>query len=93
LTIPQAVTTPKRTFVIVSLGCAKNTVDSEAMEQLLLASGHARAADARSADLLIVNTCGFIESAKQESIGTLLQLGADKRPDQKLIATGCLAER
>jgi len=78
---------------MVSLGCAKNTVDSEAMEQLLLASGHARAADARSADLLIVNTCGFIESAKQESIDTLLQLGADKRPDQKLIATGCLVER
>jgi ribosomal protein S12 methylthiotransferase len=82
-----------RSFLIVSLGCAKNTVDSEAMEQLLLASGHVRASDARSADLLIVNTCGFIESAKQESIDTLLQLGADKRRDQKLIATGCLVER
>ena len=82
-----------KTFVIVSLGCAKNTVDSEAMEQLLLASGHRRAADASSADLLIVNTCGFIESAKQESIDTLLQLGAEKRSDQKLIATGCLVER
>jgi ribosomal protein S12 methylthiotransferase len=82
-----------RSFLIVSLGCAKNTVDSEAMEQLLLASGHVRASDARSADLLVVNTCGFIESAKQESIDTLLQLGADKRHDQKLIATGCLVER
>jgi ribosomal protein S12 methylthiotransferase len=82
-----------RTFLIVSLGCAKNTVDSEAMEQLLLASGHVRAADASSADLLIVNTCGFIESAKQESIDTLLQLGSEKRQDQKLIATGCLVER
>jgi ribosomal protein S12 methylthiotransferase len=82
-----------RSFLIVSLGCAKNTVDSEAMEQLLLASGHVRAGDAQSADLLIVNTCGFIESAKQESIDTLLQLGADKRHDQKLIATGCLVER
>lgn len=81
------------TFHVVSLGCAKNTVDSEAMEQLLLASGHARAADAGSADLLIVNTCGFIESAKQESIDTLLQLGADKRQDQRLVATGCLVER
>src|SRR5438477_3215891 len=83
----------KKSFHIVSLGCAKNTVDSEAMEQLLLASGHARAADARSADLVIVNTCGFIESAKQESIDTLLQLGAEKRQEQKLIATGCLVER
>ena len=82
-----------RSFLIVSLGCAKNTVDSEAMQQLLLASGYRRASDAASADLLIVNTCGFIESAKQESIDTLLQLGADKRADQKLIATGCLVER
>jgi ribosomal protein S12 methylthiotransferase len=82
-----------RSFLIVSLGCAKNTVDSEAMEQLLLASGYRRAPDSGSADLLIVNTCGFIESAKQESIDTLLQLGADKRADQTLIATGCLVER
>jgi ribosomal protein S12 methylthiotransferase len=80
-------------FHIVSLGCAKNTVDSEAMEQLLLASGHRRATDAGSADLLIVNTCGFIESAKQESIDTLLRLGEEKRGEQKLIATGCLVER
>jgi ribosomal protein S12 methylthiotransferase len=63
------------------------------MEQLLLASGHRRAADSSSADVLIVNTCGFIESAKQESIDTLLQLGEAKRADQKLIATGCLVER
>ncbi len=87
-----APTTTKR-FHIVSLGCAKNTVDSEAMEQLLLAAGHQRATDATSADLLIVNTCGFIESAKQESIDTLLELGSEKRADQKLIATGCLVER
>ncbi|HEX8969734.1 MAG TPA: 30S ribosomal protein S12 methylthiotransferase RimO [Chloroflexota bacterium] len=82
-----------QSFLIVSLGCAKNTVDSEAMEQLLLASGHRRAADAESADLLIVNTCGFIESAKQESVDTLLELSDAKRADQKLIATGCLVER
>jgi ribosomal protein S12 methylthiotransferase len=63
------------------------------MEQLLLAAGHVRAADSSSADLLIVNTCGFIEAAKQESIDTLLELGAEKRADQKLIATGCLVER
>src|SRR5579859_8021127 len=87
------IATPARRFHIVSLGCAKNTVDSEAMEQLLLAAGHRRAATPADADLLIVNTCGFIESAKQESIDTLLELGADKRADQKLIATGCLVER
>ncbi len=63
------------------------------MEQLLLAAGHRRATDTASADLLIVNTCGFIESAKQESIDTLQHLGEAKRGDQKLIATGCLVER
>jgi ribosomal protein S12 methylthiotransferase len=83
----------RKTFLIVSLGCAKNTVDSEAIEQLLLAKGHQRAENATSADVLIVNTCGFIESAKQESIDTLLELGAEKRADQKLVATGCLVER
>jgi ribosomal protein S12 methylthiotransferase len=82
-----------KTFHLVSLGCAKNTVDSEAMEQLLLAAGHRRAASPTAADLLIVNTCGFIESAKQESIDTLLELGSAKRADQRLIATGCLVER
>jgi ribosomal protein S12 methylthiotransferase len=90
---PPAPAGRRQSFHIVSLGCAKNTVDSEAMEQLLLAAGHRRAADSGSADLLIVNTCGFIESAKQESIDTLLELGADKRGGQKLIATGCLVER
>ncbi len=90
----ESVTTaPGRSFHIVSLGCAKNTVDSEAMEQLLLASGHQRAESPGAADLLVVNTCGFIESAKQESIDTLLELGADKKPGQRLIAAGCLVER
>jgi ribosomal protein S12 methylthiotransferase len=82
-----------KSFHIVSLGCAKNTVDSEAMEQLLLASGHTRAETPAAADLVIVNTCGFIESAKQESIDTLLELGEQKRPNQRLIAAGCLVER
>src|SRR5437764_12539136 len=83
----------RRSFHIVSLGCAKNTVDSEAMTQLLLAAGHARAVSPAEADVVVVNTCGFIESAKQESVDTLLQLGDAKRADQKLIATGCLVER
>ncbi len=83
----------RKTFHIVTLGCAKNTVDSEAMEQLLLAAGHTRAADPESADVVVVNTCGFIEAAKQESIDTLLELGEAKHAGQKLIATGCLVER
>ncbi len=83
----------RHSFHIVSLGCTKNTVDSEAMAQLLLAAGHERAANAATADLVVVNTCGFIESAKQESIDTLLELGDAKRVGQKLVATGCLVER
>ncbi|MBV9169004.1 MAG: 30S ribosomal protein S12 methylthiotransferase RimO [Chloroflexi bacterium] len=83
----------RKSFHLVSLGCAKNTVDSEAIEQLLLAKGHQRAPNATQADVLIVNTCGFIEQAKQESIDTLLELGDAKRADQKLVATGCLVER
>src|SRR5215212_58782 len=63
------------------------------MKGLLGQAGHREVVDAEQADLLIVNTCGFIESAKQESIDTLLELGAAKRPDQKLIAAGCLVER
>jgi ribosomal protein S12 methylthiotransferase len=83
----------RKTFHIVSLGCAKNTVDSEAMEQLLLAAGHSRTARPDDAELVVVNTCGFIEAAKQESIDTLLELSDAKRPGQKLVATGCLVER
>jgi ribosomal protein S12 methylthiotransferase len=91
--VATVTTSPRRSFHIVSLGCAKNTVDSEAMAQLLLAAGHPRATSASEADVVVVNTCGFIESAKQESIDTLLELGETKRGDQKLVATGCLVER
>lgn len=84
---------PRKRFHVVNLGCSKNVVDSEAMEQLLLAAGHQRASRPEDADLVVVNTCGFIESAKQESIDTLLELGESKREGQKLVATGCLVER
>jgi ribosomal protein S12 methylthiotransferase len=90
---PRVAGARRKTFHIVSLGCAKNTVDSEAMEQLLLAAGHRRAARPEDAELVVVNTCGFIDAAKQESIDTLLELGEAKRPGQKLLATGCLVER
>jgi ribosomal protein S12 methylthiotransferase len=63
------------------------------MKALLRRAGHREVAQPDQAELLIVNTCGFIESAKQESIDTLLELGDAKRADQRLIATGCLVER
>jgi ribosomal protein S12 methylthiotransferase len=80
-------------FALVTLGCTKNQVDSEGIQQLLLGRGYHQVQDTAAADLLVVNTCGFIEAAKQESIDTLLELGQVKRPGQRLLATGCLTER
>jgi ribosomal protein S12 methylthiotransferase len=75
------------------LGCPKNRVDSEMMAQLLRQAGHRPVDSARHADLLIVNTCGFIEPAREESYAELLALAEKKRPGQWLIAAGCLAQR
>jgi len=82
-----------RRFALVSLGCAKNTVDSEGIGQLLVAQGFEQVDQTADADLLVVNTCGFIDAARQESVETLVELGGLKRPGQKLLATGCLTER
>src|SRR5690349_21325702 len=82
-----------RRFAVVSLGCAKNTVDSEGIGQLLVSQGFEQVEGAEDADLVVVNTCGFIDAARQESVDTLLELGHTKRPGQKLLATGCLTER
>ena len=83
----------KKTFHLVSLGCAKNTVDSDSMAQLLLDGGYKLVESPRKAGVLIVNTCGFIGPAKEESINTLKELAAHKRSDQLLIAAGCLTQR
>lgn len=80
---------------LVSLGCPKNLVDSEVMLGLVQRDGHEITADAASADVLIVNTCAFIDKAKQESIDTILELAEHKKTGacRKLVVTGCLAER
>ena len=83
----------KRQFYLLSLGCSKNTVDSESMAALLGRAGYDSAADAADAGVLIVNTCGFIQAAKEESIGALRELAENKKPEQLLIAAGCLAQR
>jgi ribosomal protein S12 methylthiotransferase len=80
-------------FHLVSLGCAKNTVDSESMALLLREQGFLAEADPAQAEIVIVNTCGFIEPARQESIETLRRLAQAKRPGQLLIAAGCLTQR
>jgi len=80
---------------LISLGCPKNLVDSEVMLGLAQQAGHELTQDASQADVLVVNTCAFIDSAKQESINTILEMARHKKDGacQRLIVTGCLAER
>jgi ribosomal protein S12 methylthiotransferase len=79
----------------VSLGCPKNLVDSEVMLGMAEKEGHEITADASQADVLVVNTCAFIDRAKQESIDTILEMAELKKQaaGRRLIVTGCLAER
>lgn len=81
------------TYHLISLGCAKNTVDSHSMAQLLDQEGFTAIEEADRAEILLVNTCGFIEPARQESIRTLRDLAKHKRKGQWLIAAGCLTQR
>jgi ribosomal protein S12 methylthiotransferase len=83
----------RKSFHIVSLGCAKNTVDSDSMAQLMAKEGFRLVTDPAKAGVIIVNTCGFIGPAKEESLQVLRELAADKRKDQLLIAAGCLTQR
>ncbi len=83
----------KETYYLLSLGCAKNTVDSHSMAQLLEADGLRQHERPDQAEVLIVNTCGFIASAREESLQALQELAALKSPEQYLIAAGCLAQR
>ena len=83
----------KKTFHLTSLGCAKNTVDSDSMTQLLVRDGYRLVDEPQQASVLIVNTCGFIGPAREESYSVLTSLAGTKRPDQLLIAAGCLTQR
>src|SRR5437763_9480561 len=80
---------------LISLGCPKNLVDSEVMLGLAREAGHELTTDAASADVLVVNTCAFIDKAKQESIDTILEMAQHKTSGscRRLIVTGCMAER
>ncbi len=86
--------TPKK-IGFVSLGCPKNLVDSEVMMGLLAQGGAQITSRAEDADILVVNTCSFIDSAKQESVDTILEMARHKTAGraQKLIVAGCLVER
>ncbi len=84
---------PSKTFHLTSLGCAKNSVNSDSMAQLLAGDGYRQVKAPQQASVLIVNTCGFIGPAKDESYSVLRALAEAKHPDQLLIAAGCLTQR
>lgn len=83
----------KKTFHLVSLGCAKNTVDSNSMAQMLQGDGFSAEENPQQAEFLIVNTCGFIEPAREESYAVLKELASVKEKGQLLVAAGCLTQR
>jgi ribosomal protein S12 methylthiotransferase len=85
----------KKKVGMVSLGCPKNLVDSEVMMGLLTRQGYELTADSSAADVLVVNTCGFIDSARQESVETILEMAQLKQSGnlKRLIVAGCLVER
>lgn len=82
----------KDTYHLISLGCAKNLVDSDSMAQLLNRQGLVPTDTPENAEYLIVNTCGFLRSAREEAIAILTDLASEKLPWQKLIAAGCMTE-
>ncbi len=86
---------PRLRIGFVSLGCPKNLVDSEVMMGMLSANGAEITARAEDADIIVVNTCSFIDTAKQESVDTILEMAEHKTHGRarKLIVTGCLVER
>ena len=80
-------------FFIETLGCPKNAVDSDKVTATLLADGLVAAESPEEADLVVVNTCAFIEAARQESIDTVLALSDRRRDGARIVVTGCMAER
>src|SRR6266704_5201954 len=83
------------TYAFVSLGCPKNTVDSERMLGRLAQDGYSLVPDAEGADVVVVNTCGFIEPARQESLAVIREMLALKTQGRvgSVVVAGCLAER
>ena len=82
-----------RRFWVETLGCPKNQVDSDKLTGTLLADGLAPALGPDEADLVVVNTCAFIEDARQESIDVILELAERRAEGTELVVTGCMAER
>ena len=83
----------RKTYHLISLGCPKNLVDSESMAELLNHEGMTPVDNPETAEYLIVNTCGFLQAARDEAIDVLTDLAGEKMGWQKLIAAGCMTER
>jgi ribosomal protein S12 methylthiotransferase len=79
-------------YHLVTLGCPKNVADSDRLETLLREGSHEPADRPAQADLIVVNTCGFLEAAREQSINAILRLALRKRPGQKLVVAGCLSQ-
>jgi ribosomal protein S12 methylthiotransferase len=86
-------TRPRKRFYLLSLGCPKNEVDAENLAGFLGEGGLTRTTDPAQADVLLVNTCGFVQDATQESIDAVLELAGGRKPGQRLVVTGCLYQR
>lgn len=82
-----------RRFFVETLGCPKNVVDSEKVAASLVADGLVAADRAEDADLVVLNTCAFVEAARRESVDVALELAEARRPGARLVLTGCMAER
>ncbi|MDA8071563.1 MAG: radical SAM protein [Actinomycetota bacterium] len=80
-------------YWLETLGCPKNQVDSDKLAGALAAEGYVAAADPSDADLVVVNTCAFVEAAREESVDTILALADGRAPGARLVVTGCMAER
>ncbi len=80
-------------FFIINLGCAKNLVESEKLTELLISEGYSPVDEIKKADLIIINTCGFIDEAKKESIETILETLSQKKKKAHLVVFGCLIQR
>src|ERR671935_1074346 len=95
MTKPSTAPGETRTFAFVSLGCPKNLVDSERMLGRLAQDGYALVPEAAGADVVVVNTCGFIEPARQESLAVIREMLALKDQGRvgAVVVAGCLAER
>ena len=83
----------QRSFWVETLGCPKNQVDSDKLTYTMLADGLLPADSPEEADLVVVNTCAFIEEAREESVATILALDETRLTDSQLVVTGCMAER